>query len=160
MKGMTVIVKTVTRWVKVFIFLFGAYIVITGHLGPGGGFAGGVIIACSYILLTLAYGKEFALQRMSTRAAHHLDSSAALLFLVMALLGLGYGGVFFLNFLQRRFPGIPFRLLSAGTILINNIAIGLKVAACLFLVFVILSLLRIVVARDGSRQMIQEEEEE
>ena len=55
MKGMTLIVKTVTRWVKVFIFLFGVYIVITGHLGPGGGFAGGLIIACSYILLTLAF---------------------------------------------------------------------------------------------------------
>ena len=42
MKGMTVIVKTVTRWVKVFIFLYGIYIIITGHLSPGGGFAGGV----------------------------------------------------------------------------------------------------------------------
>ena len=42
MSGMTVIVKTITRWVKVFIFLFGAYIIVTGHLSPGGGFAGGV----------------------------------------------------------------------------------------------------------------------
>ena len=54
MKGMTLIVKTVTRWVKVFIFQYGIYVIITGHLAPGGGFAGGVIIACSYILLTLA----------------------------------------------------------------------------------------------------------
>jgi hypothetical protein len=70
MNGMTVIVKTVTRWLKVFIFLYGIYIIITGHLAPGGGFAGGVIIACSYMLLTLAYGKEFTLKRLSLRAGH------------------------------------------------------------------------------------------
>lgn len=160
MKGMTVIVKTVTRWVKVFIFLYGVYIILTGHLGPGGGFAGGVIIACSYILLTLAYGRQFALKRLSTRVAHHLDSSSALLFLAVSLLGLGYGGVFFANFLQQRYPGVPFRLLSAGTILISNIAIGLKVAASLFLAFAILSILRITVASDGGRRMVQDEEEE
>ena len=160
MKGMSLIVKTITRWVQVFIFLYGVYIVITGHLGPGGGFAGGVIIACSYILLTLAYGKEFALKRLSSRAAHHLDSSGALLFLVVALFGLGSGGIFFANFLQARYPGVAFQLLSSGTIPISNIAIGLKVFASLFLIFVILSVLRIVVAADGTQVMVQDEEEE
>ena len=160
MKGMTLIVKTVTRWVKVFIFLFGVYIVITGHLGPGGGFAGGLIIACSYILLTLAYGKDFALGRLKLGAAHGLDSSGSLLFLLIALLGLGYGGTFFANFLHKRYPGLEFRLLSSGTIPLANIAVGLKVASSLFLVFVILAVLRIAVAPDGTRSMIQEEEEE
>ncbi len=51
-------------------------------------------------------------------------------------------------------------MLSAGTIPISNIAIGLKVAASLFLIFVILAVLRIVLAEDGSQEMIQEEEEE
>ena len=159
MKGMTPIVKTVTRWVKVFIFLYGVYIVITGHLSPGGGFAGGVIIACSYILLTLAYGKEFAFGRLGTRLAGHLDSAGALVFVGVALLGLAFGGVFFSNFLLVRYAGEELALLSSGTILISNIAIGLKVAASLFLVFAILSVLRIVAAGDGSLTMIQDEEE-
>ena len=76
MTGMSPIVKTVTRWVKVFIFLYGVYIIITGHVAPGGGFAGGVIIACSYMLLTLAYGREFAFSRLDTRLAGHLDGPA------------------------------------------------------------------------------------
>ena len=59
MKGMTIIVKAISSWVKVLIFLFGIYIVIFGHLTPGGGFAGGVILASSYVLLMLAFGKEF-----------------------------------------------------------------------------------------------------
>jgi len=160
MKGMTVIVKTVTRWVKVFIFLYGIYIIVTGHLGPGGGFAGGVIIACSYILLTLAYGKDFASRRLSSQTAHRLDSAAAMLFLAIALFGLGSGGIFFSNFLQKRYPMEEFTLFSSGTIPISNIAIGLKVAASLFLIFTILSVFRIVLAADGKRKFVQEEEEE
>jgi multicomponent Na+:H+ antiporter subunit B len=155
MKGMSVIVKTVTRWVKVFIFLYGVYIVLTGHLTPGGGFAGGVIIACSYILLTLAYGKEFALQRLSPRTTAGLDSSGALLFLIAALYGIGYGGIFFVNFLQKRYPGRAFQLASAGIIPICNIAIGLKVGASLFLVFIILSVLRITKEKDGKQSMVK-----
>ena len=158
--GMSVIVKTVTRWVKVFIFLYGVYIVITGHLSPGGGFAGGVIIACSYMLLTLAYGKEFSFRRLPPRFAGYLDSSAALIFVVVALLGLGIGGVFFSNFLITRYSGGVGELMSSGTILISNIAIGLKVAASLFLVFAILSVLRIVADDNGTLTFVQEEEEE
>lgn len=155
MTGMTVIVKTVTRWVKVFIFLYGVYIVITGHLSPGGGFAGGVIIACSYILLTLAYGKEFALKRLGPLTAAGLDSGGALLFLIVSLLALGGGGLFFANVLQKRYPGREFQLLSAGSIPIANIAIGLKVFSSLFLIFVILSILRIVLDAEGRQSLVQ-----
>ncbi|MEW5817211.1 MAG: MnhB domain-containing protein [Spirochaetota bacterium] len=160
MKGMTIIVKTVTRWVKVFIFLYGIYITLTGHLTPGGGFAGGVIIACSYILLTLAYGKSISLQRLGLKTAGGLDCSGALLFLIVALLGLGLGGGFFVNFLQKNYPGLNFHLLSSGFIPVSNIAICIKVGASLFSVFIILSALRIVVDKDGNQKMIQEEEEE
>jgi len=34
MKGMTIIVKTISSWVKVLIFLFGIYIILFGHLTP------------------------------------------------------------------------------------------------------------------------------
>jgi multicomponent Na+:H+ antiporter subunit B len=160
MKGMSLIVKTVTRWVKVFVFLFGVYVVITGHLTPGGGFAGGVIIACSYVLLVLAFGKDFALGRAGSRVASGLDSVGALLFLAVAVGGLSGGGLFFANWLQRRYPAQGIRLLSAGTIPISNIAVGLKVASSLLMIFVILSVLRIVVEADGSLGMHNPEEEE
>jgi multisubunit Na+/H+ antiporter MnhB subunit len=160
MKGMTVIVRTIARWVKVFIFLYGCLITITGHLTPGGGFAGGVIIAASFILITLADGKELALKQLPLRAAAGLDSLGGLLFLVVALLGIGFGGIFFANWIQRRFPGGDFHLLSSGAIPVYNIAICLKVGASLFITFVIMSVLRIVVQKDGSFRMVQDEEEE
>jgi len=160
MTGMSLIVKTITRWVMVFIFLYGAYITLTGHLTPGGGFAGGVIIACSYILLTLAYGKQFALRRLSVRTASRLDSTGAFLFLAIGLFGIWFGGTFFVNFLQRTFPGREFRLVSAGMIPLINIAICLKVSVSLFLAFIIMAVLRIETAGDGTRTMVQKEEEE
>ncbi|MDI6606195.1 MAG: MnhB domain-containing protein, partial [Candidatus Omnitrophota bacterium] len=54
--GMSLIVKTITRLTVGLILLFGIYIVLHGHLSPGGGFAGGVIIALSFVHLMLAFG--------------------------------------------------------------------------------------------------------
>jgi len=146
MKGMTVIVKTVASWVKVLIFLFGIYIILFGHLTPGGGFAGGVILASSYVLLMLAFGREFAEENLSLGVASKLDCAGALLFAAVALFGLFFGAAnFFYNFIhQRWFAGkeTAFELVSAGTIPLSNIAIGLKVGASLFLVVLVLSVFR------------------
>jgi multicomponent Na+:H+ antiporter subunit B len=137
-KGMSVIVKTITRLTVGLIMLYGIYIVLHGHVSPGGGFAGGVIIALSFIHLMLAYGKEVAFKKLSKSAASFFESLGALLFLAIALLGL-IGGYFFLNFLPK---GEPFKLFSAGIIPLCNIAISLKVGAGLFAIFVVLALLK------------------
>ena len=144
MKGMTVIVKTISSWVKMLIFLFGIYIVLFGHLTPGGGFAGGVILASSYILLMLAYGRNFAEENLPLPVASNLDCIAALMFAAIALLGLFYGAAsFFWNFIHQQYHlGEPLKLFSAGTIPLSNIAIGLKVATSLFLVILVLSVFR------------------
>ncbi len=142
MKGMTIIVKTVSSWVKVLIFLFGIYITLFGHLTPGGGFAGGVIIAASYILLMLAFGRKSAEENLPLPLASKLDCVGALAFATIATLGLALGGSFFVNFLyqQKYLPGKALELISAGTIPLSNIAIGVKVGASLFLVILMLSI--------------------
>ena len=150
MKGMTVIVKTVSSWIKAFIILFGIYIIITGHLTPGGGFSGGVILASCYILLMLAFGKDYVEKNLSLPVASKLDCVGALLFAFIAILGLVFGGSFFVNFLYQKYlPGQPLDLVSAGTIPLSNIAIGLKVGASLFLVIFILSMFKPEVSPDN-----------
>ncbi|MBN2269580.1 MAG: hypothetical protein JXN61_03145 [Sedimentisphaerales bacterium] len=141
MKGMTVVVKTIASWVKILIFLFGIYIIITGHRTPGGGFAGGVIIAGSYVLLMLAFGRQFAEENLPLPLASRLDCAGALLFALVAIVGLVFGGSFFVNFLyqQQLLPSKAFQLISAGTIPLSNIFIGIKVGASLFLVIFTLS---------------------
>ncbi|MBE0677029.1 MAG: hypothetical protein IH591_20415, partial [Bacteroidales bacterium] len=59
MKGMTIIVKNVTALLSGLVFLYGCYIILHGHLTPGGGFAGGTIIAGSFILLVIANGIQY-----------------------------------------------------------------------------------------------------
>lgn len=143
MKSMTIIVKTISSWVKVLIFLFGIYIILFGHLTPGGGFAGGVILASSYVLLLLAFGREFVEKNLPLPLASKLDCVGALAFALIAILGLVLGGSFFVNFLYQNYlPGEALNLISAGTIPLSNIAIGLKVGASLFLVILVLSTFR------------------
>lgn len=134
---MTLIVKTITRLTVGIIMLFGIYIVLHGHLSPGGGFAGGVIIALSFVHLMLAFGKDVAVSKISKNMASNLESLAALMFLTVALIGF-IGGTFFLNVLRK---GTPFELFSAGTIPFSNIAIGIKVGVGLFMIFLALVVL-------------------
>ena len=149
MNGLTLIAKTITDFVVGFIVVFGTYIVLYGHLTPGGGFAGGVIIACAFILLMLAHGKEVAFSKMPEKTAHILDSAGALMFLLIGWFGVTVG-FFFMNTFGR---GEAFRLLSSGMILPLNIAIAFKVGSSLFLVFSALAVFR----RRSFRAMIEDE---
>ncbi len=158
-QGMSMIVKTVARWLKGFILLYGIYIVLFGHLTPGGGFAGGVIIACAFILITLAEGQKSALRHMSKDVASELDSVGALIFLGLAVGGLFAGGIFFRNFIATAEEDL-FSLTSAGIIPLCNIGIGLKVGASLFMVFAMVSALHVAVKSDGKRQIMRRGREE
>ena len=140
-KGMSLIVKTITRLTVGLILLFGIYIVGHGHISPGGGFAGGVIIALSFIHLMLAFGGDFALKKLSEAKASFFESLGAIMFITIALLGLS-GGYFFLNFLNK---GKAFNLFSAGIIPLCNVAICFKVGAGLFGIFVAIVMLKIIV---------------
>jgi multisubunit Na+/H+ antiporter MnhB subunit len=135
-KGMTPIVKTIVRFALGIMVIFGVYIICYGHLTPGGGFAGGVMLACGYIILTLAFGKEVALGKIGNTAASLLDNFGALAFISIGLLGFT-AGFFFKNFLPH---GHLFDLWSAGIIPLCNVAIGIKVMASLFAVFIALSI--------------------
>lgn len=139
-QGMSLIVKTTTRLTVGLILLYGIYIVLHGHLSPGGGFAGGVIVALCFINLVLAFGKDVALRKLSESRQAFLESIGAILFLAVALIGVAGGSFFFRNFLPK---GKAFALFSAGIIPVCNIAICLKVAAGLSAIFIALVLLQV-----------------
>ena len=155
---MSEIVRTATRWISGFIVLYGLYIIAYGHLSPGGGFPGGVMLGCGYILLVIAYGKREAEKSLGLGTAKVLDSVGALLFLAMAVLGLVMGTGFFVNFIQKSHPGTPFEVFNSGIIPICNAAIALKVMACLFAVFVVVATVRF--SRKGGAIEYTSEEEE
>lgn len=137
--GMSIIVKQVADLVIGFILMYSIYIILYGHLSPGGGFAGGVILACGFVLLVLAHGKEFVNGLVSDNTLKYGDCVGALAFLAVALIGYVMADQFFTNVLSR--PG-DFRLVSSGIIPLANIAIGVKVAACMAGAFAVLIVFR------------------
>ena len=106
MNGMTVIVKKTTQLIAGIIFLYGIYIILHGHLTPGGGFAGGVILAGAFILLILAFGSDFLHLVREERGSTLYENLAILIVLFLALSGLVAGaGIFFDNWLPHGTPG-------------------------------------------------------
>ena len=138
--GMTIIVKTITRITVPIIILYGCYIIFHGHLTPGGGFAGGVIIALALLNVMIAFGREFTNNWLNINFLEKLESISATLFLVLGILGFLIGNAFLFNFINH---GELFRLLSAGTIPVLNIIIGIEVAMSLFLVVWVLAGLKL-----------------
>jgi multisubunit Na+/H+ antiporter MnhB subunit len=141
MNGMTIIVKKVTQMICGVLFLYGIYIILHGHLTPGGGFAGGTIIAGSFILLILAFGSEFLSLKKEETGSSILESSAILAFLIIPVIGMflaGFG-IFFVNYLPKGRLG---HLLSAGFAPLFNISVGMEVAAALVTIFLALLIYR------------------
>jgi multicomponent Na+:H+ antiporter subunit B len=136
MKGMTVIVKKTTQLIAGLVFLYGIYIIIHGHLTPGGGFAGGVVIAGSFILLILAFGSDFIKLTKEETGSTMYENLAILVVLFLAVSGLLFGTrVFFVNWLPK---GIVGQLVSAGILPLYNIFVGIEVAASILTIFLAL----------------------
>lgn len=133
-QGMSIIVKTVTRWTVLLIILYGVYVTFFGHLSPGGGFAGGVIVALSFIHIILAYGKNFVVRKFNEKVVSALEITGGLMFLTIAIIGFALG-IFFKDFLGK---GKIFSIFSGGIILPSNIAIMFKVGFGMFSAFLAL----------------------
>ncbi len=113
------------------IAVLAAYIVTHGHLTPGGGFQGGVVLMAA--IAAIFVGGEYVVLLTVRRSATWFDIADALGAAGFALLGFGglvAVGVFFQNFIAKGKGG----LLTGGMIPLANIAVGLEVAAALLMV--------------------------
>ena len=134
-RGAGVLVERAIGYLAPFLWLFPVYIVLFGHLSPGGGFQGGVALAVLIILLNVVYGTEMGSSVMTPRRLHLFEDAGALAFLLVGVVGIVQGSAFLAN-LAAGFPrGTPGSLLSAGAIPLLNLAIGIKVASGLATIF-------------------------
>jgi energy-converting hydrogenase B subunit I len=132
---MSKIVRTVANQLMAFVLVFGLYVIMHGHVTPGGGFQGGAIIASGVVMLIVAFGSGQIKKFLRERRLSLVESSGALLFILIAFAGIGT--VFFYNFLvgSRIFGGIPPTgpnpgdVWTGGVIPVMNLAVGLKVTA-------------------------------
>ena len=52
----SLILRTATRGLMPLLLLFGIFLLLRGHNAPGGGFAGGLVVAAAYALHSFAFG--------------------------------------------------------------------------------------------------------
>lgn len=111
------------------IIIFGIYVILNGHLGPGGGFSGGAIIGAGLILYLNAFGFQKT-ERFFTEKTYKWISFGSLSFYCIAKSYSFYTGA---NHLPNMIPkGTPGAILSSGLILPLNIAVGLVVACTMY----------------------------
>ena len=126
-----------TNLVLPILLTLGLYIIIHGHLSPGGGFQGGVLIAGAIALIYIGYGFKGVKKGIAYNKFKIAEDLGALGFIILAFIGLIGSGVFFGNVLEKGNPG---DLFSSGSIFLMNFAVGFKVFAGIsFLIIIMLA---------------------
>jgi multicomponent Na+:H+ antiporter subunit B len=114
------------------LIVLGGYVVAHGALTPGGGFQGGVVLACGAFIVFLG-GEAVAMKRVAPeRLLEFADAVGAAGFALLGVGGLLFAGVFFENFLDLGKPG---SLNSAGTMALVSISIGIEVTGAFLLLW-------------------------
>ncbi len=138
-KGLSPLAKKSMDILTPFIALLGFYVILFGHISPGGGFQGGVILASWAILVVLIYGIRTEEDVLTGFVKMFLESAGALLFVALGAVALIGGREFLSNLAAGFSPGDVGSVISAGSIPLLNVAIGLKVASGLAMMFVTMS---------------------
>jgi multicomponent Na+:H+ antiporter subunit B len=131
------IVRVTSVVLAPFILLFGLYIIAHGHYGPGGGFAGGVVLAVGVILLRLVAEPEWVEAVFPPSVGLAAGSAGMLLFVAIGVVPLLTGGAFL------EYGAVPLDVdvidLRYFGILIVEIAVGLAVFGTLLVIFDVIS---------------------
>ncbi len=105
------------------IYMF--YIILHGHLSPGGGFQGGVLIVGVILMLYFADGYEQTAKAVSFNLLHEGEGVASVVYVALAMMGIAAGAQFCENILYQQ--GNIGDLYSSGTIFWMNLTVGIKV---------------------------------
>jgi len=152
MSGMSKIVKTMTGVAFPFVMIYGLYIIVHGHLTPGGGFQGGAVVASACAMILVAFGSVWIMKKIKESQLSILESIGAISFVVFAFLGLitlfDNNGIFFKNVFANShyifgqsvsYGSSAANINTAGTLPLMNIAVGLKVIAGLFVIVLVMA---------------------
>lgn len=112
-----------------FIMVYGIYVVLNGHLSPGGGFSGGSVLGGGLILASSLFGQKKMSEVISPQRASYMSVACLLAYASMK----GYSFYTGANHVGWAIPkGTPGDIISAGFILPLNICVGIIVACTMF----------------------------
>lgn len=120
------------RWMIGLVNTFGIYVVAHARLTPGGGFQGGVILGTGSLLVYLAESYRSYRRAVPKVWVDLAEAVGAGGYVLVGLGGLVAGGSFLENVLPLGRTG---SLMSAGTIPLINLCVGLEVTAGFAMLF-------------------------
>ncbi|MDO5143269.1 MAG: MnhB domain-containing protein [bacterium] len=129
-----VILQKVATLLVPFILLYGMYVILNGHISPGGGFSGGAVMGAALILYLNAFGFRRT-ERFFTFRTFKVVSCCALSFYAVSKAYSFFTGANHLHSVIT--PGTPGRIFSAGLIPYLNIAVGLVVCCTMYAFYTI-----------------------
>jgi multicomponent Na+:H+ antiporter subunit B len=113
------------------VLVLGIYVVTHGHLTPGGGFQGGVVLMTAVLLIYLAGTNLQGGRARPLDAMELAEGAGAGGFALIGLGGIVLGGAFLENFLPFGTVG---NLVSGGVIPLLNISVGLEVMGAILVI--------------------------
>ena len=124
-----IILQGAAKALSPILLLFGFYIIVNGHLSPGGGFSGGAVMGAGLILYLNAFGFAKTGRFFTYKTFQYVS-----LFSLLTYCGLkSYSFYMGANHLPTGIPlGNPGDILSAGLILPLNICVGLVVMCTIY----------------------------
>ena len=128
-RGFEPILQKVASVLVPVIFLFGIYIILNGHLSPGGGFSGGAMIGAGLTLYVAAFGFEKTERFFNEAIYRRVKVTALLLYGCIVLYYFVTGANGFANLIPLGEPG---RILSGGITLPINVFVGSEVACTIY----------------------------
>jgi multicomponent Na+:H+ antiporter subunit B len=132
------VVRVVCSVLSPFIAMFGLYVIAHGHYGPGGGFAGGVIVAVGAILPRMTLSEDLAYRAVPAIVGPLAGGIGMLLFIICGVAPLLAGGAF-LDYGALAFGAIEPSYARYLGILVVEIAVGLAVFGALVLIYDVLA---------------------
>ena len=118
------ILQTAVRVLMPLLLLFAVFLLMRGHNQPGGGFVGGLVVAASYILYSIAFGVDAARRALLVRTSTLLGVGLLVAF-VSGLPGLVIGQAFMTAIWTTVTTGST--ALHVGTPLVFDIGVFLAV---------------------------------
>ena len=121
--------KVIVKITLPFIILYSIYIVLNGHLSPGGGFSGGAIIGGGLVLNHLVFGQRKSEQFITVKSCTKYMAIGLFIYIALKTYSILTGA----NGIHSIIPlGTPGSIFSSGLIFPLNICVGIVVACTVF----------------------------
>ena len=118
------ILQTAARLLMPLLLLFAVFLMLRGHNEPGGGFVGGLVVAASFVLYSIAFGVDAARRALLVRPSKLLGIGL-LVALVSGLPGVAAGQPFMTAVWTTVAAGST--VLDVGTPLVFDVGVFLAV---------------------------------